>query len=211
MTTESWRPVMDWEGVYEVSDLGQVRRVAPRPDWEGGNRLHPQTGRRVGVNPERLLKPMLKNGYPAVCLSHGLGTEKWPSVHTLVARAFLGPRPSKAHTVNHLNGNKADNRLTNLEWATMRRQHAHALENSLRNHASFRRLTDEQALEIYTDRSTTGREFARRFGVGEVTVSSIRLGRSYRWATGAAKLPEKPFRVCSPEICNCGCHYGRQR
>lgn len=210
MSEEEWRPVVSWEGVYQVSSQGQVRRVAGYPTFQGRPRRHSRTGLMTGQPVERVLKPMLKDGRPTVCLVQGMGTEKWISVHTLVAEAFLGARP-EGQTVKHLNGDKADNRVENLEWATLRRQRQHALENGLQGPYSFRRLTDEQALEIYTDQQTSGREFARRYNVSPVTVSSIRKGRSYRWATGAAKLPENPWRPCSLETCNCGCHYGRHR
>jgi hypothetical protein len=131
-------------------------------------------------------------------------------VHVLVAAAFLGPRPGDGYSVNHLNGDKADNCVENLEWATARRQQMHALEHGLKDHASVHALTDEQALEVFNDRETSGREFARRFGVSTMTISAIRRGRSYRWVTGMVKPPELlVWQACTDE-CECRCHYRRR-
>lgn len=204
--TEQWRPVKDWEGIYEVSDQGRVQRVAPRPDWKGGGRIHSATGKRVGVNPARVLRPMLKSGYLQVCLSRGLGTEVWRTVHALVTHAFIGPRP-KGLSVNHKDGNKTNNRLENLEYLTYREQQLHAHANGLARPYSFRKLTDEQAREIFTDVTRSGRELARVFGVTAVTISAIRTGKTYRWATGAARMPDtRTWQPCS-ESCDCRCHY----
>lgn len=206
MTNEEWHPVTDWEGIYEVSNEGHVRRIAPRPDWRGGTRIHAQTGRRIGINPERVLQPMLKNGYEVVCLSRGKGTNRWVTVHSLVTAAFLGPRP-KGLTVNHRDGNKTNNRLENLEYLSHRSQQLHAHANGLAKPYSFKSLTDDQAREIYLDDARSGRELARIFGVRAQTISAIRNGRSYRWATGAARLPDRrQWKACSEE-CDCRCHY----
>ena len=205
--TERWLPVVDWEGIYEVSDRGQVRRISPRPDWKGGTRIHAQTGKRIGVNPERVIKPMLKSGYLQVCLSHGTGTEKWRTVHTLVMQAFVGP-PPRGQTVNHKDGDKTNNRLDNLEYLNHRDQQLHAHATGLRPDYAFRKLTDEQAREIYLDDTRSGRELARVFGVHQVTISAIRTGKSYRWATGAARQTDtRSWRPCE-STCDCRCHYG---
>lgn len=207
---EQWLPVEEWEGIYEVSNGGRVRRISPYATWKGSNSKidYRRTRKRFGERPDRILRPMLKDGRPTVCLSRGAGTEKWPSVHTLVALAFIGPRPSPRHSVNHLNGNKADNRVENLEWATNRQQQLHAHANGLAKPYSFRRLTDEQAREIYLDDTISGREWARRLGVSQVTISAIRTGKSYRWATGAARKSDtRTWKACVEE-CDCRCHYG---
>jgi hypothetical protein len=207
VVNDEWRPVIDWEGIYEVSNLGQVRRVSPRRDWEGGTRIHAGTKKRVGQNPERILKPLLKSNYHQVCLSQGAGTEKWRTVHKLVAEAFLGPRP-RGMSVNHKDGNKTNNCLDNLEYLSNRDQQLHAHANGFRGDYAFRSLTDEQAREVYLDDTRSGREWARILGVHEVTISAIRTGKSYRWATGAARAPEtRTWRACT-ESCDCRCHYG---
>ena len=206
--SERWEPVTDWEGIYEVSDWGRVRRIAPRPDWKGTNtKVDTRYGqRRFGDSPMRMLKPMLKSGYSQVCLSRGVGSEKWFTVHALVAAAFIGPRP-KGMSVNHKDGDKTNNRLENLEYLSHRDQQLHASANGLKGAYSFKSLTDEQAREIYLDDTHSGRELARMYGVGQVTISQIRTGKSYRWATGAARLPDtRVWKPCT-ESCDCRCHY----
>jgi hypothetical protein len=209
---EEWRPVKDWENVYEVSNLGRVRRIAPYSLWEGGTRIHPQTGKRVGQNPQRVLRPMLKNGYAVVCLSHGLNTEKWPTIHRLVAAAFLDVQPSPQHSINHINGNKADNRADNLEWATNREQQRHAYRNGLSNHAQFRRLTPEQAHEVFETRgNVSNRDWASRLGVTVQTISAIRNGWSYRDVTGLDAPDSRYDWFPCDRDCECRCHQRRGR
>jgi hypothetical protein len=208
---EVWRPVPDWERHYEVSNHGRVRRIAPYVTWLGNNAgIDPRTGKRFGQNPLRIVKPMLKDGRPTVCLSRGTGTEKWPSVHTLVAMAFVGPRPSPRHSVNHVNGDKADNRAENLEWATNRQQQLHSISNGLRDDSQYHKLTPEQAREIYATRDTiSGREWARRLGVTSVAISQIRSGRTYRNVTGAPPYEKRYTWYPCESDCECRCHQRR--
>lgn len=94
-----WRDIPGWEGYYQVSDQGEVMSL-PRP------RAQLRVLRAAPVG----------NGYLAVNL-HRNGSRKQRKVHQLVLEAFRGPRPSGL-VARHLNGNKLDNRLENLEWGT---------------------------------------------------------------------------------------------
>ena len=93
---EQWREIPDTH--YSVSDFG---RVVSR--YRGG----------------RILRPGNRNGYLMVVLQ-GNGNVLYRSIHILVATAFLGPRPTPRHQVNHKNGIRIDNRVENLEWVTAR-------------------------------------------------------------------------------------------
>lgn len=98
--TEAWRPVVGYEGIYEVSDAGNVRRSG------------------------RVLKfKKHTRGYRQVTLWK-YGEAKYPLVHTLVAAAFIGPCPD-GYEVNHINGAKADNHLANIEYVTRSENHIH--------------------------------------------------------------------------------------
>lgn len=163
MMNESWLSVKGYEGLYEVSDLGNVRRV-------GGKFLSPKPG---------------KLGYKIVSL-HMNGYSKKYLVHRLVAEAFI-PNPEDKSYVNHLDGNKTNNRVDNLEWATPSENIQHAYDNGLRlpirgENNSQCKLTEEDIVWIKThvikgDKDFGCKAIAKRFGVTEPHISSIVNGK----------------------------------
>lgn len=98
--TEAWLPIAGFEGLYEVSDLGRVSSVGH--NWRG-------YGRRIIVAQDN------SHGYLKVRLSIA-GRRVNKRVHSLVACAFIGERPSDADQIRHLNGNRHDNRAVNLAY-----------------------------------------------------------------------------------------------
>ena len=98
MPSAPWRPIVGYEGDYEVSSDGRVR------------------SRKTGHSREMKPKHNRFTGYDYVILSKG-GKSKTFSIHRLVAVAFI-PNPSSLPQVNHKNEIKTDNRVTNLEWCT---------------------------------------------------------------------------------------------
>ena len=104
---EEWRDVPGFEGNYKVSNLGQVMSI-PRPNTRGG-----------------VLKTNLhRQGYLMVTL-YKSAKRKTMLVHRLVAIAFIGDIP-QGKEVNHINGDKGDNRLENLEYVTPSENQLHA-------------------------------------------------------------------------------------
>lgn len=98
--TETWKNIINYEGKYMVSNLGRVKSIV----WRG-------------VKKETLFTPWLnKNGYPMVSLRKN-GEKTGYSIHSLVWEAFNGPVPDGLQ-INHINEDKTDNRLENLNLMT---------------------------------------------------------------------------------------------
>lgn len=100
MPEEIWKPIVGYEKYYEVSNFGRVRRIHYITLSKSRN--------------EYLRAHISKNNKPKNVL-----------VHRLVAEAFL-PNPENKPQVNHINGDKADNRVENLEWNTVSENTLHA-------------------------------------------------------------------------------------
>lgn len=109
---EEWRPVVGYEGLYEVSSHGRVRRVDATARGPAG----------------RLLKLRLnQGGYPIVFLSRK-SKQKLFRVHRLVAFAFLG-NPGKGFEVCHADDVKHNNHVSNLRWDTHRNNMREMVKN----------------------------------------------------------------------------------
>lgn len=121
---ETWKEVPGFEGYYTVSDLGRVKAVE-RIYYSG------YYGSVKKCNPERIMAGFInkKNGYRYVGLCKD-GSACHRTVHSLVALAFL-IKPQSAQCVNHIDGDKANNALKNLEYATFKENVRHAFKNGL--------------------------------------------------------------------------------
>lgn len=161
---EEWRPVVGYEGRYEVSSEGRVRSL-------------------VGAEP-RILSQRIRGQYPAVQLCNR-GHERSSSVHILVAEAFIGPRPA-GHHINHKSGAKTENSVDNLEYCTPSRNRQHAFEIGLQSSKgeahSRAKLSNEKVIQIRSAVASgkTQNAVARLMGIHQCAVSRIVNG--HRWS-----------------------------
>jgi len=179
---ESWRPVVAYEGFYEVSARGLVRsvdRVFIRAD-----------GRRQGRRGRLLVQSMSgrNRNYPSVSLRFGHRR----AVHRLVAEAFLGPCPGQGFEVAHWNGRTGDNQVSNLRWATISENQQDSIRHgtkysppigtragSLNQNAQLTwDLVRKMRLE-YAAGGVGQRELAKRYGIGKSQVQNIISGRHW--------------------------------
>lgn len=172
--SEIWKPIPGYEGIYEVSDLGNVRSL---------DRLCEGRDGRLEIHWGKLLKPQtLYNGYQEVYLSDRArtGKRKHRTVHSLVAEAFLGPRPGNAD-IMHLDGNRTNNKAWNLQYGTRS-------ENLLQTYqyggrVANGKLTKEQATDVIRrlENGANPRDLAREYGVNSAAIYHIRNKTAFKW------------------------------
>jgi hypothetical protein len=113
------------------------------------------------------------------------------TVHTLIAEAFLGPRPEK-HDINHIDGNKLNNRADNLEYVTRARNIEHARQTGLMGpsprgeQSGAAKLTEEQvrAIRKRLAEGASHRRIAREFGVSRGPIGAIARNQIWRHVCG---------------------------
>ena len=131
---EVWKDVVGFEDYYEVSNTGKVRRKKGKTVYKDG---------RIARFSQTVLKPsVFKKGYLMVFLSVK-SKKKAKSVHRIVAEAFI-PNPENKETVNHIDCDKTNNHVSNLEWMTNRENTIHGTENGLFMKAATTRRKKKQ-------------------------------------------------------------------
>lgn len=164
---EIWKPIKGYEEYYEVSNYGNVRN------------------KRTNYI---MKKRYTKDGYVKATLTVNYKSKDY-RVHRLVAQAFI-PNIQNKETVNHIDGNKENNNVNNLEWADRHEQLEHAYRLGLKKpkrgcencNAKF---TEEQIRFIRSHYKPHSREYGtvalgRMFGVYNTTIGDIVRGITYK-------------------------------
>lgn len=112
---EIWKDVVGFDGFYEVSNTGRVRSV---------DRIIKSSKRSHFKLKGKIVGNKNNAGYMVVTISKELLSEE-RLIHRIVAEAFI-PNPNNLPQVNHINGDKKDNRVENLEWVSNRENTCHA-------------------------------------------------------------------------------------
>lgn len=135
----------------------------------------------------RILKLWVDHGYARAHLLID-GNSKLRRVHQLVAEAFLGPKPTLRHEVNHISGDGTDNRFENLEWVTPKENSRHRFDVLKRGNAHGEEhgraiLTEANVREIRKRISLGEKQgrIATRFGVSRATVNVINTRKKWAW------------------------------
>ena len=168
---EQWASIAGHYGRYEVSTLGRIRR---RSFMDKRGVLHAARG----------LATSCGNGYATAYVGVD-GIRAGILVHRAMALAFV-PNPNNLPHVNHIDGNKRNNELSNLEWVTQSENTLHAKRIGLWR----QKLTEDAVREIRRDfvkaptngvKGGNSRELARRFGVTREQVLNVVTRRQWPW------------------------------
>ena len=164
-----WKPVLSYEGLYEVSNTGRVRSCTKTISSYGGRR-YIKPGRELKLIPD-------KDGYGRVNLSKN-GTAKRKHVHVLVLEAFGGPRPGGC-VCRHLDGNPKNNNAENLAWGTPSENHRDCYDYGGRHGRG--KLTRDQVLEIRSRLANGERQadLAREYGVDFMNIHCIKTRQHF--------------------------------
>ena len=109
LTDEIWKDIKGYEGLYQASTLGEIRRIE--------SVVVDKNKKRIRTFKNKKIKQILrKDGYYFVNLSKN-GKVKTAKVHRLIAETFL-KNDVNYNIINHKDGNKINNNVTNLEWCT---------------------------------------------------------------------------------------------
>lgn len=172
---EEWRDIEGYEGLYQVSNLGRVKSLKPRYK----NKI--------------ILKQEINHfGYLQICLSNPRKTHK---VHRLVAQAFI-PNPENKPQVNHIDGNKLNNKVENLEWNTAHENNLHACRTGLNGGAkkNTSKLTEEQVIYIRNnykayDKYFGAKPLCNRFNISSSSLFKILNKTNYKLIGGKKVEP----------------------
>lgn len=173
---EEWKDVNGFEGLYQVSNTGQVKSLDRNVSQ--ADCLHKRYHRAMRG---KIIKQRLQNGgYCIVWLSKS-GIVKPFTVHRLVAFAFL-PNVNNEEQVNHKDGNKANNCVNNLEWCSRSENIKHAYANSLKLSANKKSVL---CIEL-NKRFESISEAAKAFGLTKSAIAHVIAGRNkkaggYTW------------------------------
>lgn len=168
---EVWKDVVGYEDLFSVSNKGRL--------------FSKRTNKILKQN-------IVGNGYNACVtkLNGRQGSNLVLKIHREVAKAFI-PNPEELPFVNHIDGNKLNNNVENLEWVTPRENVVHALMIGLSTtdhlkdfSKSLRKLTEDEVKYIKThyksfDKKFGARALARSYGVNKETIRSIVNGETY--------------------------------
>lgn len=173
---EVWKDVVGYEGIYRVSSLGRVRSLDHFVKHSNG---------RDRIQKGRFLKRQFSlKGYFFVSLSRSK-KRFHTGVHRLVAMAFI-KNPNNKSQVNHIDGNKINNRPSNLEWCTNQENSIHAHRNNLittnkgEDHHQAK-LTNQEVRELKRRllNGETGAQLAKEYKLSGAAVSKIKLNKTY--------------------------------
>ena len=179
-----WHKINGYEEKYEINKKGDVRRLTTKQGCQGGKILKHQEA---------------SNGYVNICLCSG-GKPKIFRLHRLLAKAFI-PNPHNKPQVNHIDGNRKNNALENLEWVTISENMLHAIHVTKtkpapcsmagkfgKNHNKSKPFLIEDKSGIIKEYGS-GLEFTRLTGLDHTSVSYVRKKKlsSYTFKKGKMK------------------------
>lgn len=173
--TEIWKDIEEYKGIYQVSNMGRIKSLERLTNGKLGS---------VKIHLEKILTPLnLTKGYQGVRLYKDY-IGKTLKIHRIVAKTFIC-NPNNLPQVNHINGNKKDNKVSNLEWCDNRYNMDHALDSLLIKRGFDKHFSNFNSILFSTiqpllDCGLTCKQLSLIYNVDRHTISTILSGKSYK-------------------------------
>jgi hypothetical protein len=179
LMVEVWVKIPKYEDTHEVSNFGNVRsitRLIKYQRWDGHNSFKTVNGKKLRLSFNK------QNGYLMISL---FGKTQY--IHRLVAITFH-KNEKQYPAVNHIDGNKTNNKPSNLEWCSHAQNAKHAYNNGLNKTPQQRGFSDKpnrklSDLDIYEIRNTPNRDYeflAEKYHVSSVTIRNVIKQKTFK-------------------------------
>ena len=181
MMEEIWKDIEGYEGYYQFSNLGRVKSFSRIVTYINRNGIKCEYLTR-----DRFLKDGNSSGYRIVNLTNADGVKKIHFVHRAVLCSFLGFASNMY--VNHIDGDKSNNILSNLEWVTPLENIRHAKDKGLFKPKEYSKAKGErsgkskltvQDVIMIRKSNLSNMELGRRMNLSNSTISNVRLGKTW--------------------------------
>lgn len=186
MSIEVWKDIPNYEGLYQVSNLGRVR---------GLDRVVKTKNGLTQTKKGKILKnKMGTNRYYYVCLYKN-NKQKTFMIHTLVASNFIGKRPDN-HDICHKNGDRYDNRVENLKYDTRRQNNIDHYRYGSKNPNG--KLSIAEVLDMrkkYKTGRFTHKQIAELFNISKSQTNAVLNKHSYKWLNDDGSITDSKTAV----------------
>lgn len=172
---EVWKDIPNYVGLYQVSNFGRIKCL---------ERTLINSNGKISIRKSKLLNGC-KSRYYSVLLCKNSNNHKLHLAHRLVATSFI-PNPENKPEVNHIDGNKLNNHVNNLEWVTHRENENHALINNLKaigiknGNAKLNNEIVKQIRSKYIPRKYTNKMIAKEFNISYHSAQLITSGNIWK-------------------------------
>ena len=174
---EEWRDISGYEGLYQVSNFGRVKRLPAKLQAKDGKYYF----RNGIILKQYTMKNKGRGNYLVVHLSKS-NNRRAKIVHRLVAEAFI-PNPKNKSQVNHKDGNKANNKINNLEWVTQSENMLHSM-NILGGKGGFGRIPIrcvETNVEYCSIMEATRQTNVQQSSISKALLGKVHTAGGYHW------------------------------
>jgi hypothetical protein len=171
---EIWKDIPNFEGLYQVSNIGRVKSV---------DRIRNQSNGKKRFFPEKIIKPFIDDsGYPRICIYTKDATPTKQKVHRLVAMAFI-PNPDNKPCVGHLDNDRMNPKVENLVWCTVKENAQHCIKSGRQHKLSAEAHPSSKPViainKITGQRTKFGsqKHAAKMLGLHQTHVNGVITGR----------------------------------